>query len=408
MFSITLTVVLLAGLAGMLAYGYAVQESQGNPPGNAKNLITAKIISGESLSGQKGQNEKKKSRYEKIIQDAAYREANRIYVKEPAVSGEIKLLFAGDILFDPQYAVMASAKQRGGTVEQAFSADLLERMRGADIMMLNNEFPYTAGGTKTLEKQYTFRANPETAVWLRDMGVDMVSLANNHTFDFGEVGLQDTLSTLKRIAVPWVGAGQDIQEASSPSYFIIEDTKIAIVAATQIERLDNPDTREATDRLSGVFRCWNPGRLLEVVAEAKANSDFVVVYIHWGTENVSEPDWSQMSQAPEIAKAGADLIIGAHPHCLQGITYCGKVPVIYSLGNFWFSSRTVDTGLVEVILKTDGIQTLRFVPALQSDCSTKLLYDSERERVLERMRNLSPGVQIDGEGMISCSDSQSQ
>ena len=225
-------------------------------------------------------------------------------------------------------------------------------------------------------------------------------LANNHIYDFGEIGLLDTLDTLSGAGIPYVGAGEDLKEASAPIYFIVNDIKIAVVAATQIERLDNPDTRGATETSAGVFRCWNPEKLYETVSMAKENSDFVVVYIHWGTENVTEPDWAQLEQAPKLAQAGADLIIGDHPHCLQGITYFEDTPVIYSLGNFWFNSKTVDTGMVQVTIDREGLKSFRFVPAVQSDCRVDLAHGEDADRILSYMRELSPNVTIDEEGYV--------
>ena len=201
--------------------------------------------------------------------------------------------------------------------------------------------------------------------------------------------------------MPYVGAGRNLEEASRPVYFIAGDIKIAIVSATQIERLENPDTKGATESSPGVFRCLNPQRLCEMVSQAKQNSDFVVVFIHWGTENVTQPDWAQLDQAPKLAEAGADLIIGAHPHCLQGIQYYGEVPVVYSHGNFWFNSKTLDTGIIQADISREGIQNLRFIPAIQSDCRTDLACDGEKERILSYLQSISYGVTIDSKGNIS-------
>ena len=315
---------------------------------------------------------------------------------------EVVLAFGGDILFDPGYSVMASLLQRGRGAEGAFSQDLLEEMRAADILMLNNEFPYSERGTPTEGKQFTFRARPDSVRLLDEMGVDIVSLANNHAFDYGETALLDTLDTLKGAGIPYAGAGVNLEEAAAPVYFTAGGMKLAYVSATQIERMDNPDTRGATDTLPGVFRCLNPDRLLETVREAADNSDFVVVYIHWGTENVAEPDWAQLDQAPRLVEAGADLIIGDHPHCLQPVVYIDGVPVLYSLGNFWFNSRQVDTCLIKATVDGDGLKSLQFLPALQKDCFTSLLHGGEKERVLDYMRSISPGVHIDEEGYITC------
>ena len=271
----------------------------------------------------------------------------------------------------------------------------------ADIMMVNNEFPYSSRGTATAGKQFTFRAKPSTVSYLDDLGVDIVSLANNHAYDYGEEAFLDTMTTLEEAGILYVGAGRNLKEARRPVYYIINNMKIAIVAATQIEKSDYPDTKGATDSSAGVFRCWNGDNLVSTIQEARENSDFVIAYLHWGTENSSAIDWAQEKQAPEVVAAGADLINGDHPHCLQKIEAVNGVPVIYSLGNFWFNSKTVDTGMVKITLNQDGLQSCQFLPCLQSGSKTTLLHDAEKERVLNEMRTLSPGVQIDSDGYVT-------
>lgn len=340
------------------------------------------------------------SKYQKELDDPAYMEENNIYSVEPVESDKVTMAFAGDVLFDDHYAITGTVRA-SGDISQGIMPEVMERMQAADIMMLNNEFAYSNRGTPLEEKQFTFRARPETAAYLTDLGVDIVSLANNHAYDYGPEALEDTLDTLRETGIPYVGAGRDIGEARKPIYYIVGDMKIAFVSATQIERLDTPDTKEATETSPGVFRCWNGEKLLETVREAAENSDFVVAYIHWGTENQAELDWAQLKQAPELVAAGADLVIGDHPHCLQPIGVIQGVPVIYSLGNFWFNSKTLDTGMLEVVIDETGIVSYQFVPCLQSGCRTTLLQGAEKERVLAYMRSISEGVRIDGDGFVT-------
>ena len=233
------------------------------------------------------------------------------------------------------------------------------------------------------------------------MGVDIVSLANNHAYDYGEQALLDTFSTLEEAGIPYVGAGRNIEEAKKPVYLIANGMKIAVVSATQIERNAVPDTKEATMTNAGVLRCMDPTALLEVIAQAKANSDFVILYIHWGTESQETTDWLQDKQAPIYAEAGVDLIIGDHPHCLQKIDCISGVPVVFSLGNYWFNSKTQNTCLVEVQLTKEGLKSLQFIPCLQENCRTSQLEGAKKEEVLNYMRKLSPNVQIDSEGYVS-------
>ncbi len=340
------------------------------------------------------------SKYQEELDDPAYMEENNIYTVEPAEAGRVTMAFAGDILFDANYAIMGAVGS-GGDISKGITPEVMERMQAADIMMLNNEFAYSNRGAPIEEKQFTFRARPETAAYLTDLGVDLVSLANNHAYDYGPTALEDTLDTLRETGIPYVGAGRNISEARRPVYYIVGDIKIAFVSATQIERLDTPDTKEATETSPGVFRCWNGAKFLETIREAAQNSDFVVAYVHWGTENQVELDWAQLKQAPELIEAGADLVIGDHPHCLQPIGVIGGVPVIYSLGNFWFNSKTLDTCMVEVVIDETGIVSYQFIPCLQSGCRTTLLQGAEKERVLSYMRGISEGVRIDEEGFVS-------
>lgn len=315
--------------------------------------------------------------------------------------GEVTLGFAGDILFDDYYSMIATMKARNVGIRDCFSEDLLTEMQDADVFMVNNEFTYTDRGEPTPGKQFTFRAAPENAALLHEIGVDIVSVANNHAYDYGEVSFLDTLETLQNADMPYVGGGHNIEEASAAAYFEINHLKVGYLAATQIERMGNPDTKGASQNTPGVFRCYNPENLYAAIADAKENCDFVVVYVHWGTENTEAPDSLQREQAKGMAEAGADLIIGDHPHCLQGIEYVEGTPVIYSLGNFWFNSKALDTCMVTVTIDEKGIKAFRFLPARQEDCTTFLLHDSEKERVISYMQSLSPGVFIDGDGCVT-------
>ena len=328
---------------------------------------------------------------------------------EAAVPGQepapLTFTFAGDILFDDRYAVMASWLQRaGGTAElkNVFDDGLIARMRQADVFMVNNEFPYSGGGAPLENKKFTFRADPAAAKILTAMGADIVSLANNHLYDYGEEALLDTLETLKQEGIPYVGAGKDLEEASRPFYFTNGEVKIGIVCATQIERLANPDTRGATETSAGVFRCLNSENLTDTIRQMKTECDLVIAYLHWGTESTENIDEHQKKLAKAVAEAGADLIIGDHPHVLQKIAYVDGVPVVYSLGNYLFNSGAQDTCLVTAYIdpQTGRLQRLQFVPARQAGCRTTLLEGEEKARVLDYMRSLG-GAQYDEDGFVT-------
>ena len=415
----TLVIVLLVGISMLLVFAF-IQNKDQAIDGLAKKehkdffgktekttsaweeVLWDTIPANENAENQEEQ-EKNDSLEEGFDENGYLKDENgRILIeKREFQSDEITLLFAGDVLLDDEYAIGATLKNRAGGVFDSFSEETLWEMQNADIFMLNNEFTYTRRGTPTEGKTYTFRADPESVKVLDDLGVDIVSIANNHTYDYGEISLLDTLDTLNTVEMPFVGAGRNLEDATQTVYFQMGDVKIAFIAATQIERFDHPDTRGATETTPGVFRCFKETELFDRIAEAKAESDFVVTYIHWGTESTDQLDWAQPDLSRKIAEAGADLIIGDHPHVLQPIASVSGVPVIYSLGNYWFNSGTCDTCLVKVTLLGGELKSFQFLPAKQAGCYTKLLSGTEKERALSYMRSISGTVSIDGDGFVT-------
>lgn len=313
----------------------------------------------------------------------------------------VTIVFAGDILFDSRYSVMNMISTKSGSLSSVMDAAVINELQSADIAMLNNEFPYTDRGTPTVDKKYTFHCTPSTSSFLTDMGIDIVTIANNHTYDYGETGLLDTLETLDAAGIVYAGAGKNIEEASAIRYFEKNGCKIAIIAATDIEQMDNPDTKGATNDSPGVFRAVDDSLLLQRVKEAKSAGAFTIVYMHWGSENKEELSWLQEQQSAEIADAGADLIVGAHPHLLQKIGYEGNTPVVYSLGNFLFNSRTIDTGILKAVVGQDGLEDIQFLPAVQQNCSVAFATGEDRSRILGRLSEISVDAGIDSDGHIS-------
>lgn len=311
---------------------------------------------------------------------------------------EVSLMFTGDFLFSKDYPPFRAYLSRGRDISKCIDPKIIKQMKAVDYMIMNNEFTYTDRGRATKGKKFTFRAHPYMAKELNKMGVDLVSLANNHAYDYGEISLLDTMKTLDEVKVKYVGAGKNIKEAEKPVYFEKNGVKIAILAATSIERMGNPDTKAATKTKPGVARCLDTSRLEKNIKKAKKKADIVIAFVHWGTEGTNYIDAYQKKQAKAIANAGADVIVGAHPHVLQKIDYIDNVPVVYSLGNFWFNSRTRDTGMFKVVVNKDGVKKCQFVPCLQKSLKTTLLTGTQKTGLLNFMRKLSPNVKFDNDG----------
>ena len=334
-----------------------------------------------------------------------YDEVNKEYSVNPADKDAVTLGFVGDIGFAEGYATIRVFRENGEDINAAMDSEVLSYLQGVDIMMANNEFPYSDRGEPTPDKTYTFRADPKDVHIMTDLGVDIVSLANNHAYDYGPDALIDTIDTLNGARLPFVGAGKNIEEAKKPAYFHAGEHVISYVSATQIERYGNPDTKEATEDSPGVLRTLDPDKFVEVIKEADANSDFVVVYVHWGSESTDLVEQSQRDLARAYVDAGADLIIGDHSHCLQGIDYVDDVPVFYSLGNFWFNSKSLDTCIVRTVIAPDGsISELKFIPCRQVGSKVRIATSEEKSSIIEYMRGISNYATIDDDGIVNKSD----
>lgn len=329
-------------------------------------------------------------------------EYKKVYEKECSDQTQVVLDFTGDINLAENWSSTNYLDQQPGGIRDCISPALMEEMQGTDILMINNEYTYSTRGEPLPGKSYTFRANPGRVNTVLEMGADIVSLANNHVYDYGEEALLDTIDTLEQAQIPYVGAGRNLEEAMKPVYFIVNGRKLAIVSATQIERSLNY-TKEAGDTTAGVLKTLNPEKFESVIREARGQSDYVIVYVHWGTENTNHYGEDQVTLSQAFVKAGADVIIGGHTHCLQGFDFCEGVPVIYSLGNFWFNNKEVDTGISQVVIHTDtGEIDFRFLPCIQRNCVTFLVEDpGEKQRILDFMERISaPGIAVDEDGYV--------
>lgn len=310
---------------------------------------------------------------------------------------DITLAFAGDLSLADNYVVMdyyhnEAEEDLASCIDSAY----IKRMNDADVMWINNEFCYSNQGSPIPGKAYTFCAAPENVSILKELGVDIVGLANNHVYDFGPEAFADTLATLRGAEIAYVGAGADIKEASAPVYVDVDGYKIAYVAATRAEK--NIKTPEATETSGGVFRCYDNTDYIEKIKEAKANADYVIALPHWGAEHSTILEAAQTDGAKEYIDAGADAVIGAHTHCLQGMDFYNGKPIIYSLGNFWFDDYTLDTMLLELHLTgtTDHVQvTVEMVPGTQSERVTRMSSTvQERNRIYAYVESISSNIGI--------------
>jgi len=270
----------------------------------------------------------------------------------------VTLAFAGDVNF----AMRTARLLRDPATAFGPIASVL---RSADFTALNLETSVTGRGVPQ-PKNYHFRTTPLAFTALRDAGVDLVTMANNHVLDYGPVGLADTLEAARTARFPYVGIGVNAAAAWAPYVTTIKGMTIAIVGVSQVAEL--AASWVATSTRPGEANAIDLSQTLAAVRAARRLASTVIVFMHWGTEGDACPDQAQLSLAPQLAAAGASIIIGAHAHMLQGSGWLGHTFVAYGMGNFlwWARSWSTATGVLELTLHPHGPLTARFIPAVVS------------------------------------------
>lgn len=315
----------------------------------------------------------------------------------------ITIGFAGDICLDEKTLIMKHMREKGEGLAGCIDKRLLRRMRQQDFMVLNNEFAFSDRGAPMAGKAYTFCADTKNISLLKKMGVDAVSLANNHVFDYGETAFFDTLHCLKQAGIRYAGGGANAKEAKKPVYFRKNGKVIAVVAATRAEKYIL--TPEAGKNSPGVFRTYDDTAYTKAIARAKKCADVVIAFVHWGTEYSTVLEEAQKQQAKDYIDAGADVVVGAHTHCMQGIGYYKGKPIFYSLGNFWFNEKTLYTTLLELAIDPNGEVTARMQPCLQADKETKLLTGKKkRQKFVQYINSISTNGKLNNQGIVMRKD----
>jgi poly-gamma-glutamate synthesis protein (capsule biosynthesis protein) len=295
----------------------------------------------------------------------------------------ITLAFGADVQFEERTLKLLDNPQTAfGPIAKTLSA--------ADIAMVNLETAVTDRGTPE-PKQFHFRAPTTAYDALKAAGVDVVTLANNHTLDYGRVGLDDTLNAAKQHNFPIVGAGANAAAAYAPWITEVKGVKIAFIGMSTVNELAT--TWAAKDNRSGIAMGQDQQRAVQAVRDAGTKADVVVVNMHWGTQYESCPTDGQKSLAQALVDAGADIIVGSHVHQFQGQGWLGKTYVFYGMGNFLWRTNdaaTNDTGVVRVSLQGTQIVKTEFLPAYidRHTGQPKLVTGAEAARITKEVDDL--------------------
>lgn len=296
----------------------------------------------------------------------------------------LRLIMVGDILLASTIEKLMDAQG-----EDYPWVKVKNHLQEADLAIGNLETSVATVG-KAVYKQYTFQARPSALKEAKAAGIDVLTTANNHTLDFGTESLLETLRNLNKYEIKTAGAGRNEKEAFKPATLKVKGKKIAVLAASRV--IPTPDWR-AQDNQPGLATTYDPTLLLEAIKTAKKTNDLVIVSVHWGKELASYPEKYQVHLAHQYIDAGADIVLGHHPHVLQGFElYQGKV-IAYSMGNFIFTSRseiTRDSAMLVVEQDQEGQLHPSVIPVfITAGQPAPVDLDDPNHDILSKLRQLS-------------------
>jgi gamma-polyglutamate biosynthesis protein CapA len=266
------------------------------------------------------------------------------------------LLFTGDIMLNRGVRHMIEKHGEDYTFPFLYIA---EELQSADILFGNLESMISDKGVN-MGSLYSFRAKPEAVEGLIFAGFDIVSLANNHAFDYGREAFEDTMQILKKNGIFYTGGGFNEKEAHSPTIIILEEsnTKVGFLGYTEFLF---PYAFASVER-SGVSNLSHE-RIKEDIENAKKEVDFLVVTFHYGNEYEKKPNENQKIWSRNAIDYGADIVIGHHPHVTQPVEKYNDKYIAYSLGNFvfdqYFSEETMRGFMLKVEIKNSKVISVK-------------------------------------------------
>lgn len=309
----------------------------------------------------------------------------------------VSLSFVGDLLV-ADYVSAITAREGYEYLYQPAMLYLSE----PDLTAGNLEFPVTKRGTPVTGTPYVFKGSPDVLPSIRNAGFDVLSLANNHALDQGVEGMLDTMKYLDEAGLSHMGAGNNDTEAFTPVIKEVRGIKVAYIGLSKVVPFSS---WKADKNTAGLAETYDTRRATEAIAKAKKEADIVVVMVHWGKERVDQPEPYQKDFGKQYIDAGADLVIGSHPHVLQGFEmYKGKW-IAYSLGNFIFSSypkeTAGETGVLDALCTKNGDCEMTFHPMFTVNAQPTPLEGEKAKALLDRLTSVSFGVKLNEDGRIA-------
>jgi len=305
----------------------------------------------------------------------------------------ITLTAVGDILLADEVII-----RRGNTIvnKNCIVNDPFKYTKGllndSHITFGNLECPLCIHGIPQKDKDVIGRGHPQHVRDLVKAGFNVVSIANNHIMDYAPEGLFDTIEVLSSHRIKRIGAGENLKAAKRPAYFEVNGIRVVIMAYYGTTSTGKYVPGTAGGKFSVVKRD---------LAEVKRSVDIIVLSFHWGSEYLTTPPYIYVKFARQLIDAGAHVILGHHPHVLQGIERYRKGIIVYSLGNFVFDTsihpvnipETRESIILKCYLLKNGIQHYETIPIYINDRNQpEVLMGKDKEKVLVMIEELNKNL----------------
>ncbi|MGI6702584.1 MAG: CapA family protein [Clostridia bacterium] len=265
-----------------------------------------------------------------------------------------------------------------------------------DIVFGNLETTIASTGSQLPGKGIWFRADPEVTEGLKEAGFDVLSLANNHTLDYDTPALIETIQNLEQAGIGYVGAGENLEQARRPLVVMKDGVRVGFLAYNEFYNYfwsySYRRTFEATEDMAGTAP-MKEELIREDIDKLKTLCDVVVVSLHWGIENSNRITPAQQQLGHKIIDWGGDIVLGHHPHVLQGIEFYNDKLIVYSLGNFIFDQNG-DNNNQSIILDIgleDGriIEVAAYPIQIHDKHQPRIPDDTRKKTILDRIEKLS-------------------
>ncbi len=299
--------------------------------------------------------------------------------KPAAVPQKLHLVAVGDIMLDRSVGDKIEANGYASIIEE-----VADHLRQGDIVFGNLECPLSTVGPHEPRGACIFRADPKTVQVLVLGGFDIVSLANNHALNSGKAALLQTIDHLEQAGIAYVGAARTRAQGTDPTFVTVGGIRVGFLAYTDLS-FDCSSYSKVDQDLS---------RLRQQIKQARNNCNLLIVSYHWGEEYRRKPTSRQVKVAHASIEAGADVVLGHHPHVLEGIELYRNRPIIYSMGNFIFDQRSgerMESGIFDLYYVQGRGWRVEMTPVWipWSRLGAEYPTGQKRDRIAHRIQELS-------------------